>query len=97
MGITATTLHTREIKCDRVCNNTVWYPEGAKCKFPGGPVIKTMEPDSIPDRGTKTLQAMQQKKKKKKKKSPWSTHQNMFRVLLYGAKLLFGSTLQTEP
>ena len=31
-------------------------------------MIKTMEPDSIPDRGTKTLQAMQQKKKKKKKK-----------------------------
>ena len=59
-------------------------------------MIKTMEPGSIPDCGTKTLQAKQQEKKKKKKKGPWSTHQNMFRVLLYGATLLFGSTLQTE-
>ena len=66
MGITATTLHTREIKRDKVCNNTVWYPEGTKCKFPGGPVVKTMEPGSIPDRGTKTLQAMQHCQGKKK-------------------------------
>lgn len=38
-------------------------------------MTKTMEPGSIPDCGTKTLQAKQQEKK-----DPWSTQQNMFRV-----------------
>ena len=37
-------------------------------------MIKTMEPGSIPDCGTKTLQAKQQKKKKKKKKKVHGVH-----------------------